>query len=91
VAYPGFETAAPITEAGVVLVPPDQPEELNGALVRVLSDARYRMDLSTRSFAAYKTHFARTAIAARFSAFLETRSPEISSYRVVAIRGLDYS
>ena len=73
IAYPGSETAAPITEAGVVLVPPDQPEELNGALVRVLSDARYRMDLSTRSFAAYKTHFAWTAIAARFSALLKTR------------------
>jgi hypothetical protein len=73
IAYPGSETAAPITEAGVVLVPPDQPEELNGALVRVLSDARYRIDLSTRSFAAYKTHFAWTAIAARFSALLKTR------------------
>jgi glycosyl transferase family 1 len=73
IAHPGSETAAPITEAGVVLVPPDQPEELNSALVRVLSDARYRMDLSTRSFAAYKTHFAWTAIAARFSALLKTR------------------
>jgi hypothetical protein len=73
IAYPGSETAAPITEAGVVLVPPDQPEELKGALVRVLSDAKYRMDLSTRSFAAYKSHFAWTAIAARFSALLKTR------------------
>jgi hypothetical protein len=73
IAYPGSETAAPITEAGVVLVSRDHPEDLNAALVRVLSDARYRMDLSTRSFIAYKTHFAWVAIAARFSALLNTR------------------
>lgn len=73
IAYPGSETAVPITDAGVVLVSPDQPDELNAALVRVLSDASYRMDLATRSRAAYKTHFAWPAIAARYSALLNTR------------------
>ena len=73
IAYPGSETAVPITDAGVVLVSPDQPDELNAALVRVLSDAPYRMDLAARSRATYKTHFAWPAIAARFSALLNTR------------------
>jgi glycosyltransferase involved in cell wall biosynthesis len=73
IAYPGAETSAPITDAGVILVSPDQPDELNAALVRVLSDATYRMDLATRSHAAYKTHFAWPAIAARFSALLHAR------------------
>ena len=73
IAYPGSETAAPITDAGVVLVSPDQPEDLNSALVRVLSDTTYRMDLAARSRAAYRTYFAWPAIAGRFSALLNTR------------------
>ena len=73
IAYSGSETAAPIAEAGVVLVSPDQPDDLNSALVRVLSDAAYRMNLAARSRAAYQTYFAWPAIAARFSALLSTR------------------
>lgn len=74
IAYPGSETAMPITDAGVVLVQPDQPDDLNASLVRILSDAAYRMDLAARSRAAYQTHFSWPAIAARFSAFLNTRN-----------------
>jgi len=70
IAFPGSETAAPITNAGLVLVSPDQPDDLHAALVRVLSDAAYRMDLASRSRAAYQTFFAWPAIAARFSALL---------------------
>jgi glycosyltransferase involved in cell wall biosynthesis len=73
IAFSGSETAMPITDAGVVLVPPDRPDELNAALVRVLSDAAYRTDLAGRSRAAYQTHFGWPAIAARFTAFLNTR------------------
>jgi glycosyltransferase involved in cell wall biosynthesis len=73
IAYPGSETAAPITDAGVVLVSPHKPDDLNVAIVRVLSDISYRKDLATRSRAAYKIHFAWPAIAARFSALLKTR------------------
>jgi hypothetical protein len=73
IAYPGCETAAPITDAGVVLVSADQPDDLNIALVRVLSDATYRMDLVARSNAAYKTHFAWPVIATRWSALLNSR------------------
>jgi glycosyltransferase involved in cell wall biosynthesis len=73
IAYAGSETAVPITDAGVVLVSPDQPDELNSALVRVLSDAVYRTDLAARSRGVYQTHFAWPVIAARFSALLSTR------------------
>ena len=73
IAYSGSETAAPITDAGVVLVSPNQPDDLNSALVRVLSDTNYRMDLAARSRAAYQTYFAWAAIADRFSALLNTR------------------
>jgi hypothetical protein len=73
IAYLGSETASPITEAGVILVSPDQPADLNASLVRVLSDATYRMDLATRSRAAYQTHFAWPAIADRFRTLLSTR------------------
>jgi glycosyltransferase involved in cell wall biosynthesis len=73
IAYSGSETAAPITDAGVVLVSPDHPDELNAALVRALSDEAYRMELGARSRAAYQTHFSWPAIAARFSALLPAR------------------
>jgi glycosyltransferase involved in cell wall biosynthesis len=70
VAYSGSETASPITGAGVLLVPPDRPEELLGALVRVLSDSALRAELSSRSLAAYQQHFSWEAIAGRFADFL---------------------
>ena len=73
IAYLGSETAPPITDAGVVLVLPDHPDELNAALVRVLSDEAYRMELGARSRAAYQTHFSWPAIAVRFSALLVAR------------------
>jgi glycosyltransferase involved in cell wall biosynthesis len=73
IAYPGSETAMPITDAGVVLVSPTKPNDLSDALVRVLSDAAYRIELAVRSCAAYETHFAWSAIAARFSAVLNGR------------------
>jgi hypothetical protein len=72
IASRGPETAAPITDAGVVFVSHDQPNDLNAALVRVLSDAAYRMDLAARSRAAYLAHFAWPAIAARFADLLRS-------------------
>ena len=73
IAYHGSETAMPITEAGVVLVSPDRPDDLNSALVRVLSDTAYRMDLAARSRVAYQTYFSWPSIAARFNDVLKTR------------------
>ncbi len=73
IAYLGSETAPPITDAGVVLVSPDDPDDLKDALVHILSDAAFRMELAARSRAAYQTHFAWPAIATRFSALLLNR------------------
>jgi len=74
IAYLGSETALPVTDAGIVLVPPGQPEQLNAALVRVLSDQGYREKLASRSRAAYKAHFAWPTIAAHFAALLNKQS-----------------
>jgi glycosyltransferase involved in cell wall biosynthesis len=73
IANPISETAPPITDAGVVLVSPNNQNELNEALVRVLSDAGFRADLAARSRAAYKAHFAWPAIAERYAALLNSR------------------
>jgi glycosyltransferase involved in cell wall biosynthesis len=73
IAYPNSETAPPITDAGVVLVNPGDLSSLNEALVRVLSDAGFRAELSARSRAAYKAHFAWPAIAERYVALLNPR------------------
>ena len=70
IAFPGSETAPPITDAGVVLVPVEEPEQLNRVLVSVLSDAEYRAALAARSRAAYRSHFTWPSIAARFCAML---------------------
>jgi glycosyltransferase involved in cell wall biosynthesis len=70
IAYPGFETAPPITDAGIVLVPPEQPEQLQAALLRILSDRGYREQLAAKSLAAYHAHFAWPTIAARWSLVL---------------------
>jgi glycosyltransferase involved in cell wall biosynthesis len=73
IAFSGSETAPPITDAGVVLVSPDQPDQLNDALIRVLSDPGYRLDLAARSRAAYQSHFAWSSIAACFAAVLNKK------------------
>jgi len=74
VAYSGSETAPPITEAGVVLVRPDNQEELNAALLRVLADDSYRALLAARSSAAFAQHFSWRSIAARFVEALNSRT-----------------
>ncbi len=71
IAYQNSETAPPVTDAGVVLVSPGQPSELNDALVRVLRDANLRAELAARSRAAYQAHFAWPAIAERFVELLK--------------------
>jgi glycosyltransferase involved in cell wall biosynthesis len=76
VAFSGSETAAPITEAGVVIVTSDLSEQLHRALVRILSDASLRAELSARSRTTYERYFAWTAIAARFATILRDNYPE---------------
>lgn len=67
IAYAGPETAAPITEAGVVLVSAAKKEELGEALVRVLSDSGYRASLGAQSRWAHEKYFSWKAIAARYA------------------------
>lgn len=73
IAHAISETAPPVTDAGVVLVTPNDQNGLNEALVRVLSDAGFRAELSARSRTAYKAHFAWPAIAERYAAILNSR------------------
>jgi len=70
IAYPGEETASPITEAGVVLVPPGDPRALGEALSRVLSDAAFSACLRERSRLALQKYFSWEAIAARYAELL---------------------
>jgi glycosyltransferase involved in cell wall biosynthesis len=71
IAYSGPETAPPITDAGVVLVPPNQLCQLYASLVRVLSDVDYRNDLAARSRATFQAHFAWPSIAAQFARLMK--------------------
>ena len=75
IAFAGSETAAPITDAGVVLVSGEDKNALGGALVRVLSDHAYRDRLAERSRGAYKNHFSWEAIAKRYAAVLKAPVP----------------
>lgn len=75
IAFVGPETAPPITDAGVILVSPDRQDQLNDALVRVLSDPNLRSDLAARSRIAYQTNFSWSAISKRFAGVLR-RNPE---------------
>lgn len=78
VCYSGSETAAPITEAGVVLIPFDQDEssrqtQLNDGLLRVLSDSDWRAELASRSRQAYAQHFSWNSIASRLAELLSAQ------------------
>jgi glycosyltransferase involved in cell wall biosynthesis len=70
IAFSGTETAAPVTDAGVILVPPDQLGQLNDALVQVLADPNLRAELSSRSRSAHQNHFSWPAIASGFAKLL---------------------
>jgi glycosyltransferase involved in cell wall biosynthesis len=72
IAFEGSETAPPITDAGVVLVPQNKPDELNAALVRVLSDDLYRAELASRSQMAYQSYFSWPSIAHQIATLLDT-------------------
>ncbi len=72
VACRGWETAPPITEAGVVLVEEGATSEYGPALVRVLTNDDYRASLRERSRRAQKNHFSWTAIAEKFASALRS-------------------
>jgi hypothetical protein len=66
IAYAGRETAAPITEAGVVLIPEGHEHEFGPALARVLSDTDYRGSLASRSRSAHELYFSWNQIACNY-------------------------
>lgn len=68
VARQGWETAPPVTEAGVILVKPDDTSNFGPALVRVLADRPFRMLLAERSRQAYLQYFSWEVIASQFAA-----------------------
>ncbi|HEV2195680.1 MAG TPA: glycosyltransferase [Candidatus Acidoferrum sp.] len=70
IAEQGSETGAPITEAGVVLLPEGARDEFGPALVRVLSDAAYRESLAERSRRAQERYFSWKVIAEQYVAAL---------------------
>jgi glycosyltransferase involved in cell wall biosynthesis len=76
IALQGSETASPITNAGVFLLPENLEEQvlqsqLGEALVRILLDNELRAELVQRSCAAYAEFFAWPAIARRYYEFLQ--------------------
>lgn len=70
VACGGWETASPITEAGVVLLTEESNNEYGPALVRVLVDGDYRALLRDRSRQAQRQYFSWAVIAAQYASAL---------------------
>jgi glycosyltransferase involved in cell wall biosynthesis len=81
IAEEGSETAAPITEAGVVLVPAKEPREFGPALVRVLADRDYRALLAERSRNAQERYFSWNAIATQYTKALRESASSARSQR----------
>ncbi len=73
VARGGWETAPPITEAGVVLLPEDSSDEYGPALVRVLKNGEYRESLRERSRQAQQRYFSWAVIAGAYASALRRR------------------
>lgn len=70
IAREGWETGEPVTQAGVVLVPPEATDEFGPALLSVLTDTAYRNSLAERSRRTYSEHFSWRSIAAKFAVAL---------------------
>ncbi len=75
IALEGSETAAPITSAGVFLLPGNLDDKslqslLGQALVRILSESDLRLELVQRSRVMHEQFFAWPAVAKRYAEFL---------------------
>jgi glycosyltransferase involved in cell wall biosynthesis len=70
VGYIGSETAFPITEAGLELVPEGDREGLSRALIHILSDSQYSKHLRRRSSCAQENYFSWDKIARAFVGIL---------------------
>ena len=72
VAFVGPETSWPFPDAGVILVSPSDPNELNDALARLLANPELRAGLSRVNQLVYSEHFAWPVIARRYAALLNS-------------------
>jgi glycosyltransferase involved in cell wall biosynthesis len=77
IAQEGSETAPPITDAGVVLVPVGAPSEFGPALLRILHDQAYRASLAGRSRNAQTLHFSWSVIASQYAKALLDSYPGV--------------
>ncbi|MEQ1352479.1 MAG: glycosyltransferase family 4 protein [Candidatus Acidiferrum sp.] len=77
IAQEGSETAPPITDAGVVLVPATAPRDFGPALLRVLTDQAYRESLAERSRNAQTRYFSWTVIAAQYAKALRDSASQL--------------
>jgi glycosyltransferase involved in cell wall biosynthesis len=75
IAREGWETAAPITSAGILLVPPETVGGFGPALLRVLTDNECRALLAERSRQAQTQYFSWEAIAAQYVDTLRKYGP----------------
>ena len=73
VAFVGSETTWPFLDAGVILVSPSDPNELNDALVRLLVNPELRAGFSRVNQIIHNEHFAWHVIAGRYAALLNSR------------------
>ena len=71
VSYSGPETDWPITEAGVLTVPPGDRAVLAGALANILQDNELRVALAAKSRAAQQKYFSWQAIARMYADALD--------------------
>ncbi len=74
IAREGSETAPPITEAGLVLLPRHATSEYGPALVKVLTDHAFRASLAKRSRNAQDNYFSWQVIAEQYAAAIKSHS-----------------
>ena len=74
VAYRGHDTAPPVTEAGLVLVTWENPDDLGQALVQVVTNNQFRKQLAEASSRAQSRYFSWAAVAARYAEELQKHS-----------------
>ncbi len=67
IACQGWETATPVTEAGIEFVRPEETNNFGPALVRVLADPQFRAQLAKRSQEAYVRYFSWQVIASQYA------------------------
>jgi glycosyltransferase involved in cell wall biosynthesis len=83
VGFQSVDTAWPLTEAGLLLVPEGDREALSAALTKVLSDPALRQSLQQRSRHAQEQYFSWLAIARRFAAVLHGSGASVGNRPLV--------